>query len=115
MSARQDPARRYRMRAPSRSIHHSTTPAPSIGTNVETARDCSITPKSSRPQDNSFSIDGFYLNEHRLCSFHFGGASAPRFYARARQPASCLTSPNVLLREADGPPSEPSAKSKNLP
>src|SRR5712671_2789864 len=80
MSAGPDPARRYRMRAPSSSIQHSSTPVlAGEGESVEIPRDWSVTTKSSRPEDNSFMTAGVYLKEHRLCSFHFGEPRLPAF------------------------------------
>src|SRR5258708_2235042 len=89
MSAGPDPARRYRMRAPSSSIQHSSTPSPvDERASVETPRDWSITTKSSRPEDNSFITARVYLKEHRLCSFHSGELRLPAFYLGSRPPAT---------------------------
>src|SRR5216684_1139101 len=107
MSAGPDPARRYRMRAPSSSIQHSSTPVlAGDGESVETPRDWSVTTKSSRPEDNSFITARVYLKEHRLCSFHSGELRLPAFYLGARQSASgnSLTYAAVILGAADSPP-----------
>src|ERR1700730_8372675 len=95
MSAGPDPARRYRTRAPSSSIQHSSTPASAGGrASVETPRDRFITTKSYSPKDNSFPTAGVYLKEHRLCSFHLGELRLPAFWWKPFR--------SVILSEADG-------------
>lgn len=75
------------MRAPSKSIQHSSTPALSAGARlgtcrVETSRPAAITAnsshsESSRNPDNFSRSTGLYLNEHRLCSLHLGSSGSP--------------------------------------
>ena len=72
------PARRYRMRAPSSSIQHSSTPGLNPGNGAEEiSLPASITAKSSFSPDNSFPTTRFYLTEHRLCSLHLGSFGSP--------------------------------------
>src|SRR6202171_5778572 len=111
MRAGPDPAPRYRMRAPSTSIQHSSTPVPAAeAASVETPRDWFITTKSYSPEDNSFITARVYLSEHRLCSFHLGELRLPAFYLGNRLPAP---PPAVILSAADGSRNAPSAKSKD--
>ena len=91
------------MRAPSRSIQHSSTPklAPGKGTSETSPIDCVsdnslprifpaesprriLVTESSRPNlyispDNSLPAARVYLVEHRLCSLHLGSFRSPFF------------------------------------
>src|ERR1022692_1631229 len=83
ISAGPEPARKYRIRAPSRSIQHSSTPALAPGKVAEEiSPPAAITAKSSFSPDNSFPATTFYLTEHRLCSLHLGSFGSPFFCGR---------------------------------
>jgi hypothetical protein len=94
------------MREPSRSIQHSSTPAPRAGARaVEVFQLRSATLKSSRSEDNFSPSARLYLCEHRLCSLHEGSFGSP-FFATTGNNA-------VILSAADGSRSESPAKSKD--
>ena len=68
------------MRAPSRSIQHSSTPGLNPGKLAEDfSRSAVSTVNSSLFPDNFFPTARFYLNEHRLCSLHLGSCGSPFF------------------------------------
>src|SRR5579872_702294 len=80
------------MRAPSKSIQHSSMPEFETGavlaSALEPSRSDCVTFKFFRPnsqsnlfqlRDNSFPSLRFYLSEHRLCSLHLGSFGSPFF------------------------------------
>src|SRR5271170_4987240 len=67
------------MRAPSRPIQHSSTPALKPGKPAENSSRSPASTAESFFADNSFPTARFYLSEHRLCSLHLGSFGSPFF------------------------------------
>src|SRR3984885_13637761 len=109
IKARPEPPRRYRIRAPSTSIQHSSMPEANRGKGAAASPRSAASTKSSIFPDNFFPTTRFYLSEHRLCSLHLGSFGSPFFVCHPEQTDQRV----VILTEADGSRSDPSAKSKD--